>query len=137
MTKEYKHKTVFGFFNAHRDRWIKGAYSKGVEINGKDVSCFCLAGKLKHIYQAGEDQERAMRNLADAIEELHPKIYKKILDKYHDILNLKNPIKDLHPTAYKNIIRNNTTSSTVVVDFNDHPSRTIREIIEVSQYAAV
>jgi len=137
MTKEYKHKTVFGFFNAHRDRWIKGAYSKGVEINGKDVSCFCLAGKLKHIYQAGEDQERAMRNLADAIEELHPKIYKKILDKYHDILNLKNPIKDLHPTAYKNIIRNNTTSSTVVVDFNDHPSRTIREIIEVAKYAEV
>jgi len=132
MTKEYKHKTVFGFFNAHRDRWIKGAYSKGVEINGKDVSCFCLAGKLKHIYQAEEDQERAMRKLADAIEELHPKIYKKILDKY-----LKNSIKDLHPTAYKHIIRNNTTSSTVVVDFNDHPSRTIREIIEVAQYAAV
>jgi len=132
MTKEYKHKTVFGFFNAHRDRWIKGAYSKGVEINGKDVSCFCLAGKLKHIYQAEEDQERAMRKLADAIEELHPKIYKKILDKY-----LKNSIKDLHPTSYKHIIRNNTTSSAVVVNFNDHPSRTIREIIEVAQYAAV
>jgi len=112
--------------------WIKGASSKGVEINGKVVSCFCLAGKLKHIYQAEEDQERAMRKLADAIEELHPKIYKKILDKY-----LKNSIKDLHPTSYKHIIRNNTTSSAVVVNFNDHPSRTIREIIEVSQYAEV
>jgi uncharacterized coiled-coil DUF342 family protein len=140
MTKEYKHKTVSGFFTAHSDRWIKGAYSKGEKINGKLVTCFCLAGKVNNIHKDVEDQKSAMRKLADAIEELHPKIYKKILDNYpanHAILNLKKSIKDLHPTVYKQIIKNNTMPSTIVVDFNDHPSRTIREIIEVAQYAAV
>ena len=113
MPKEYQHKTIAGFFSAHRDRWIKGAYEKDKTIGGEGVACFCLIGKARDLYPPYE-QDRVAKKLADAIKEIHPTTFKRLA---------------------KN--QNLNDASTIVIDFNDTRGRTVDQIVEVAQHARV
>ena len=69
MPKEYKHKTVAGFFSAHPERWIKKAEEK--TKNG--VTCFCLLGKARDLRPGS--YKLVMLSLRLAIKKLFPSFY--------------------------------------------------------------
>jgi len=109
--KEYRHKTVAGFFSAHRDRWIKGKYN----LLKKGAECFCLAGKVQDLYEDEIDRRNAFNRLSDTIEKLHPTIFKRITE----------------------ISGARRGSDDVTICFNDRSGITIDEVVEVSHHARV
>lgn len=112
MPKEYQHKTIAGFFAAHRDRWIKGSYEKNLKRGGEEVSCFCLLGKIQQMEDNEEERQRMYNRTRDAI-------------------------KTLHPTIFKRITKNENDNQSIIFVFNDAQNRTIDEIIEVAREARI
>jgi len=109
--KEYRHKTVAGFFSAHRERWIKGAYNE----DKKGVLCFCLVGKVQYLIEDDHDRREAYKRLSDAIKKLHPIIFKRIIEK--------DGAKE--------------GSDDVAIIFNDRSGITVDEVVEVAHHARV
>jgi hypothetical protein len=112
MPKEYQHKTVAGFFTAHRDRWIKGSYHTPKVIEGESVSCFCLVGRVQEVEELETERQRIYKRLVGAIEKLHPTIFKRLQ-------------------------QDNTANEDIIIGFNDAPHRTINQIINVAREARV
>jgi len=104
----YRHKTIAGFFSAHRDRWIKGDYQK----DKKGVACFCLLGKAQDLYGKSDEYHRAVKHMRYAIAKLFP-------------------------IAFHRMTMNVNNNANVVVEFNDSSHRTIDQIIQVAREARV
>ena len=107
MPKEYQHKTIAGFFAAHRDRWIKG----DLKQFRKNQARFCLVGKVKDLYPDDE----------------HERIYNR----------LAYAIKKMFPITYQSVRAKGADQAGIVVEFNDAKHRRIQDIIDVALEARI